>query len=32
VGLGDTYPAPVVAHDGAKRLALEAYQAMMAGR
>jgi len=28
VTIGETYPAPIVAHDQAKRLALEAYEAM----
>jgi len=32
VRLGETYPAPIVAHDQAKRLALEAYQSMMSAR
>lgn len=32
VRLGRTYPEPIVAHDRAKRLALEAYQAMMSNR
>ncbi len=32
VRIGETYPAPIVAHDQAKRLALDAYQAMMADR
>jgi deoxyribodipyrimidine photo-lyase len=32
VRIGETYPAPIVAHDQAKRLALEAYQSMMSGR
>jgi deoxyribodipyrimidine photo-lyase len=29
VRLGETYPAPIVAHDKARRLALEAYETMM---
>ncbi len=29
VRIGETYPAPIVAHDRARRLALEAYGAMM---
>ncbi|MFN2427901.1 MAG: FAD-binding domain-containing protein, partial [Candidatus Binatia bacterium] len=32
VSIGETYPRPVVLHDKAKRLALEAYHAMMAER
>jgi deoxyribodipyrimidine photo-lyase len=29
VRLGETYPLPIVAHDKARRLALEAYESMM---
>jgi len=32
VRIGKDYPAPIVAHDQAKRLALDAYQSMMSGR